>query len=714
MSEGHQWSKLSQDITAFLHTHAVGMQLSTPVIIQASVLADPKRVAFVRNILLRATQDMPLHISTPLQCVMIAFETEVACALLAKERQAGGAGNGGAGGTSVSAEAAAAATTVPSDKASAHVAYVRSLSKALLALSDILKPSEEKLGMDILQIWIAHAAMEMRFGNDQGASRALDQTVLTAKQLSMAGPGNGDVSGGGPEYFLPLLVLTHVRMILWPHSSFENAAVVGHNLQDEGVAGGGLAEKSWRSQPVGLRRALALHALCGFVEHQDDGAAASDTSTVRKFQKDILKGVKSLQKRRRKEQKQSTGSTDGLNSSKHEDVDVYAHDYVECAKGQLGRMRILKAKNAYLKRLEFTLANIDLNVKARKQHLRDDSGNDEGGDNSTLHRMQAQLMEVCNLSACLALFQYLSTWWISESGDAASAGVDRKQWATTPSSSDSLGLEAALVALDPVLAFLRERYTEGYGPLQSHRKQGVGSESRSFANTNSGDNSTSLVNDLNEDCTSIQSRMRKDREARFLAWRLSLEHGTIDVFQSQFAGALEWVELFQIELISQHSLAYFDIQRNDVSGGMGAKSSPSTRATPPRVSAGLPPYRFRQILQKALNLFPANPTLLGLFLDVERNSRSSQRVNTHISQTINRCMWVGPSLSEWFFMIQFEVQRAEADMAMNSLQGMGVQKRWNAACLKRIRSLFERALNSTNGIPPPPPPSPALPTFLSP
>jgi hypothetical protein len=132
----------------------------------------------------------------------------------------------------------------------------------------------------------------------------------------------------------------------------------------------------------------------------------------------------------------------------------------------------------------------------------------------------------------------------------------------------------------------------------------------------------------------------------------------------QFAGALEWVELFQIELISQHSFVHFDVQAPHEAVEKGSKSS--FLPSPPRVASALPPYQFRHILQKALTLFPANPTLLGLFLDAERYSRSAQRVSTYMTQTISRCMWVGPSLSEWLFMIQFEVQRAQAEMEMHS------------------------------------------------
>jgi hypothetical protein len=143
----------------------------------------------------------------------------------------------------------------------------------------------------------------------------------------------------------------------------------------------------------------------------------------------------------------------------------------------------------------------------------------------------------------------------------------------------------------------------------------------------------------------------------------------------QFAGALEWVELFQIELISQHSFVHFDMgeaPHDEVVEHGGGAATPSSclpsPLTPPRVASALPPYQFRHILQRALTLFPANPTILGLFLDVERHSRSAQRVSTYMTQTINRCMWVGPSLSEWLFMIQFEVQRAEAEMEMRSSQ----------------------------------------------
>ena len=189
----------------------------------------------------------------------------------------------------------------------------------------------------------------------------------------------------------------------------------------------------------------------------------------------------------------------------------------------------------------------------------------------------------------------------------------------------------------------------------------------------------------------------------------------------QFAGALEWVELFQIELISQHSFVHFDVGPPHEAVEHGATSS---FLPPPRVASALPPYQFRHILQRALTLFPANPTILGLFLDVERHSRSAQRVSTYMTQTINRCMWVGPSLSEWLFMIQFEVQRAEAEMEMHSSQEdqgsppfilpsqyknktanslaeesflRSGRKRWSSTSKKRIRSLFERALDSNSG-----------------
>jgi hypothetical protein len=320
-SEGERWSKLSHDVTSFLHAQALGMQLSTPVIMKASVLADPKLVSFIRNILLRAIQDMPLSVSTPLQCVLIAFETEVACAAAAAKvtRLPLGSNdnNNPRKGTATTA-GSGLHQDIDDDTYMGHVTYVRSLSKALLAVSDILKPREATLGTDIVQLWVSHAAMEMRFANDQGASRALDHTILMAKQCCMgdsdtavAGDGSGGGGGGGPGHLVPLLVLTHVRMIMWPQSSFENAAVLGRAMQDEG---GRCTEKSWRSQPVVVRRLLSLHALCGYVEshHLSSG---KETPTVRQFHKELLKGFKALQKRRRKQEKKTNPCKDEVSGT---------------------------------------------------------------------------------------------------------------------------------------------------------------------------------------------------------------------------------------------------------------------------------------------------------------------------------------------------------------------------------------------------------------
>jgi hypothetical protein len=202
-----------------------------------------------------------------------------------------------------------------------------------------------------------------------------------------------------------------------------------------------------------------------------------------------------------------------------DDDTVTAHqDYVESAKGRLERVRILKAKYAYHERLKFTLETLQRSTQvAAARHLKLHPGG--YSDDLVLARLQAKLMNVCHLSACLALFQYLSTWWISDS-----VGTSHKYDSSSPVS--RLSLEAALNSLEPALVLLRDRYTKGYGSCQDGLKHNL-------QGTNS-----SLVGDLRDDCTTIPSRMCKDRESRLLSWRLSLEHGTIDAFQSQVCQCL--------------------------------------------------------------------------------------------------------------------------------------------------------------------------------
>ncbi len=199
-------------------------------------------------------------------------------------------------------------------------------------------------------------------------------------------------------------------------------------------------------------------------------------------------------------------------------------DYVHSAKGQLERVRILKAKNAYFERLKLTLETFERSTQAQARPPLAVQAKS----------LQAKLMEVCHVSACLALFQYLSTWWLSISDSVVAA--NHKYDASSPI--HRVCLDAALKSLEPVLMLLRDRYTKGYGPCQEEEGLKHNNIPGGSMGTRSFSSSSSLVGDLREECTAIPSRMCKDRESRLLSWRLSLEHGTIDAFQSQVASVV--------------------------------------------------------------------------------------------------------------------------------------------------------------------------------